>query len=58
MLPLLLASSVVCVLGVCFVAEDPKERKHLRKISPEAAEAVTYKASAQWRISRRRGEPT
>jgi hypothetical protein len=25
------------LLGVCFVAEDPKERKHLRKISPEAA---------------------
>jgi hypothetical protein len=25
------------LLGVCFVAEDPKEGKHLRKIFPEAA---------------------
>jgi hypothetical protein len=35
-------------LGVCFVAEDPKEREHLRKIfSWASAEAVTYRASAQ-----------
>jgi hypothetical protein len=25
------------LLGVCFVAEDPKERKHLRQILSEAA---------------------
>jgi hypothetical protein len=25
------------VLGVCFVAEDPKERKHLRQTLSEAA---------------------
>jgi hypothetical protein len=25
------------VLGVCFVAEDPKEREHLRQIFSEAA---------------------
>jgi hypothetical protein len=25
------------VLGVCFVAEDPKEREHLRQILSEAA---------------------
>jgi hypothetical protein len=36
------------VLGVCFVAEDPKEREHLRKIfSGASAEAITYRASAQ-----------
>jgi hypothetical protein len=36
------------VLGVCFVAKDPKEREHLRKIfSGASAEAVTYRASAQ-----------
>jgi hypothetical protein len=36
------------LLGVCFVAEDPKEREHLRKIfSGESTEAITYRASAQ-----------
>jgi hypothetical protein len=36
------------LLGVCFVAEDPKEREHLRKIfSGASAEAITYKASTQ-----------
>jgi hypothetical protein len=36
------------LLGVCFVAEDPKEREHLRKILLGAcAEAITYRASAQ-----------
>jgi hypothetical protein len=36
------------LLGVCFVAEDPKEREHLRKIfSWASAEAVTYRALAQ-----------
>jgi hypothetical protein len=35
-------------LGVCFVAEDPKEGEHLRKIFSEVrAEAITYRASAQ-----------
>jgi hypothetical protein len=35
------------LLGVCFVAEDPKEREHLRKIlSGASAEAITYRASA------------
>jgi hypothetical protein len=35
------------LLGVCFVAEDPKEREHLRKILSRAgAEAITYRASA------------
>jgi hypothetical protein len=35
-------------LGVCFVAEDPKEREHLQKIlSGASAEAITYRASAQ-----------
>jgi transposase InsO family protein len=36
------------LLGVCFVAEDPKEREHLRKILSRAStEAITYIASAQ-----------
>jgi hypothetical protein len=36
------------MLGVCFVAEYPKEREHLRKIfSGASAEAITYRASAQ-----------
>jgi hypothetical protein len=36
------------LLGVCFVAEDPKEREHLRKIfSGASAEAFTYRALAQ-----------
>jgi hypothetical protein len=36
------------LLGVCFVAEDPKEGEHLRKIFSEVrAEAITYRASAQ-----------
>jgi hypothetical protein len=30
------------VLGVCFVAEDPKGRKHLRKIFPEAAPKLSH----------------
>jgi hypothetical protein len=30
------------VLGVCFVAEDPKGRKHLRKIFPEAASKLSH----------------
>jgi hypothetical protein len=35
------------LLGVCFVAEDPKEREHLRKIlSGASTEAITYRASA------------
>jgi hypothetical protein len=34
------------VLGVCFVAEDPK-KEHLRKVFSEAsAEAIIYKALA------------
>jgi hypothetical protein len=34
-------------LGVCFVAEDPKEREHLRRIlSGASAEATIYRASA------------
>jgi hypothetical protein len=34
------------LLGVCFVAKDPKEREHLRKIlSGASAEAITYRAS-------------
>jgi hypothetical protein len=38
----------VLLLGVCFTAEDPKEREHLRKIlSGASAEAITYRASAQ-----------
>jgi hypothetical protein len=28
---------IFCLLGVCFVAEDPKEREHLRKILLKAA---------------------
>jgi hypothetical protein len=41
------------LLGVCFVAEDPKEREHLRMVFLEAsAEAIIYKASAQRQISR------
>jgi hypothetical protein len=40
------------LLGVCFVAEDPK-KKHLRKVFSEAStEAIIYKASAQRQISR------
>jgi hypothetical protein len=31
-----------CLLGVCFVAEDPKERKHLRKIFREAAPKLSH----------------
>jgi hypothetical protein len=47
------------LLGVCFIAEDPKEREYLRKIfSWASAEAITYRASAQWQISRWRAEPT
>jgi hypothetical protein len=42
------------LLGVCFVAEDPKRGKHLRRILSEAAEVITGRASAQWQISRRR----
>jgi hypothetical protein len=35
------------LLGACFVAEDPKEREHLRKIlSGVSAEAITYRALA------------
>jgi hypothetical protein len=35
------------LLEVCFVAEDPKEREHLRRIlSGASAEATTYRASA------------
>jgi hypothetical protein len=35
------------LLGVCSVAEDPKEREHLRKmLSGASAEAITYGASA------------
>jgi hypothetical protein len=30
------------LLGVCFVAEDPKGRKHLRKIFPEAAPKLSH----------------
>jgi hypothetical protein len=38
---------ILLLLGVCFVAEDPKEREHLRKIlSGASAEAITYRASA------------
>jgi hypothetical protein len=33
----LLAANLLTVLGVCFVAEDPKEREHLRQILSEAA---------------------
>jgi hypothetical protein len=34
------------VLGVCFVAEDPK-KEHLQNVFSEAsAEAIIYKASA------------
>jgi hypothetical protein len=40
------------LLGVCFVAEDPKEREHFQKVFSEAsAEAIIYKASAQRQIS-------
>jgi hypothetical protein len=47
------------LLGVCFVAEDPKEGEHLRQIFSEAsAEAIIYKPSAQRQISRWRVEPT
>jgi hypothetical protein len=36
------------LLGVCFIAEDPKEREHLQKVFSEASvEAITYKALAQ-----------
>jgi hypothetical protein len=53
------STAKVLLLGVCFVAEDPKEREHLRKIfSRASAEAITYRASTQWQISRRRAEPT
>jgi hypothetical protein len=46
-------ASESALLGVCFVAEDPKEREHLRKIfSGESAKAITYRASAQCQISR------
>jgi hypothetical protein len=39
---------LLTLLGVCFVAEDPKEGEHLRKIfSWASTEAVTYRASAQ-----------
>jgi hypothetical protein len=42
------AATVTSVLGVCFVAEDPKEGEHLRKIlSGACAEAITYRALAQ-----------
>jgi hypothetical protein len=35
-------SGAQVLLGVCFVAEDPKEREHLRKIfSGASAEAIT-----------------
>jgi hypothetical protein len=34
---LIYSNYIIIVLGVCFVAEDPKEGKHLRKIFPEAA---------------------
>jgi hypothetical protein len=35
------------IVGVCFVAEDPKEIEHLRQIlSGASAEAITYRASA------------
>ena len=28
--------------GVCFVADDPKERQHLRKIFPETAPKLSH----------------
>jgi hypothetical protein len=35
-------------LGVCFVAEDPKEREQFRRVFSEAsAEVIIYKASTQ-----------
>jgi hypothetical protein len=41
------AFSLLGSIGVCFVAEDPKEREHLRQIlSGASAEAITYRASA------------
>jgi succinate dehydrogenase hydrophobic anchor subunit len=44
---LILVFLVLFLLGVCFVAEDPKEREHLRKIlSGASAEAITYRGSA------------
>jgi hypothetical protein len=43
----LLQRSSAQLLGVYIVAEDPKEREHLRKIlSGASAEAITYRASA------------
>jgi hypothetical protein len=44
------------LLGVCFVAEDPKRGKHLRQDPfKNSAEVITDRASAQWQASRRRG---
>jgi hypothetical protein len=44
------------LLGVCFIAEDPKRGKHLRQDPfKNSVEVITDRASAQWQVSRRRG---